>query len=163
MIKMKAQITSITNLWLLFALTLALMAGFVLWTPSVGGVGLDSLAAVGDVQTLLASMSSVQRNSHFWMTLLLDMLFPLAYGGLFCGLTLRHAGSYGAVLAVPALIVIPVDILENIVQLISLKGSTSLLDLKALLTPIKFFLFYTAALIAVGSLMFSIGAKRIRN
>lgn len=84
---MKAQITSITNLWLLFALTLALMAGFVLWTPSVGGVGLDSLAAVDDVQTLLASMSSAQKNSHFWMTLLLDMLFPLAYAAYFNSLS----------------------------------------------------------------------------
>lgn len=82
------------------------MAGLALWTPSVGGVSLDSLAAVDDVQTLIVSMSPAQKNSHFWMTLLLDMLFPLAYGGLFCGLTLRHAASYGAVLAVPALIAV---------------------------------------------------------
>lgn len=161
-INMKSFITSIKTLWILFALSLALAAGFVIWIPSVGGVALDSVASVADAQSLLASMTAIQRNSHFWMTSLLDMLFPLAYGGLFCGLALKYAGRYGPVLALPALIVIPVDILENIIQLISLRGQTSLLDLKALLTPIKFSLFYAALLIAVASLIFNL-VSRLRN
>ncbi|PCJ22941.1 MAG: hypothetical protein COA96_12995 [SAR86 cluster bacterium] len=160
---MKKLVTQTLNLWILFVLTAALMAGFAYWSPSIGGTGLDSVGPVSDVQALLASMTSEQKQSHFWMTLLLDMLFPLAYGGLFAGLALKHARRYGVLLAIPAIIVIPVDIVENIIQLLALKGSTGLLTLKSLLTPTKFFLFYTAAVIALGSLIFGMLMKLLKK
>jgi len=156
---MNMLITRNSVLYLLFFFTVVLMAGFVLWTPSVGGVGLDGISSVAEIESLLAGMSESEKDSHFWMTLLLDMLFPLAYGGLFAGICLKHAGRYARYLVLPALVVIPVDMLENIIQLLALKDNVSFLELKALLTPTKFFLFYVAAAIASASLLISIVTK----
>ncbi len=139
-------------LWALLVLTVALTVGFQLAAPLVGGVLLDEVGPAQEVQQLLATMTAEQKQAHLWITVLLDILYPLAYGGLFLGLCLRHAGKYAFWLAVPAFLVIPIDLIENIVQVITLLGNENLLAAKALLTPSKFMLFYVAALIALGSL-----------
>jgi len=139
-------------LWALFLATAAISIGFIVWIPNLGGTILDSIAAVDEVQARLNAMSDVQKDSHFMMTLVLDMVFPLAYGGLFAGLALRFGGNAGIWLAIPALAVIPVDLFENTIQLLALKGSDGLLSVKAILTPVKSVLFLLAGLIAVGAL-----------
>ena len=63
-------------LWGLFVAVGAILLGIVLWTPSVGGTLLDSLSAVSEVQALLEKMTKAQKDSHFLMTLLLDMPYP---------------------------------------------------------------------------------------
>ncbi len=155
---MKRLLCKTSTLLLLLATAIVLIFGFVLWTPSVGGTNLDGVGPVLEVQQLLASMSETQKSSHFRMTLWLDMLFPLAYGGFFAGVALRNFEKLGVWLAIPALLVIPIDIAENIIQLIALSGNESLLVAKSILTPAKFALFYIAAVIAFASLMFA--AKR---
>ena len=160
---MRKLISSVPVLWTLLILSSLFMGGFALWTPFVGGLGLDGLAQIDAVQALIESMTEAERNSHFWMTLLLDMFFPFAYGGLFLGLTLKYSGEYGFLLALPALAVIPIDIVENIVQLIALEGEFSVLAIKALLTPVKFFLFYLAAAIAVACPLIGTGLKLKQN
>ncbi len=132
------------------------------WTPSVGGVILDSLASVEDTSALLFSMSAAQKSSHFWMTLLLDYAFPVAYGAFFAGLALQFRGWVGIILAVPAALVFGADVVENTVQLLALQGFDGLLFAKAYLTPAKFFLFNVAALIAVLSLVWH-GFGKIRS
>jgi hypothetical protein len=108
-------------------------------------------------------MSAQQKRAHLWITLLLDVPFPLAYGGLFLGLCLRYGGRFSFYLAAPAFLVIPVDLLENAVQFIALLGNEVLLPAKAYLTPAKFLLFYVAALIAIGSLSIRFGLGVLRK
>ena len=86
------------------------------------------------------------------------MLFPLAFGGFFVGVTLKYFEQVGIWLAIPAFLVIPTDICENLIQLLALTGTEDLLQIKAILTPIKFMLFYISATIAALSL--SIGIWR---
>ncbi|MEX0965146.1 MAG: hypothetical protein WDZ52_14010 [Pseudohongiellaceae bacterium] len=149
---MLTSIRQTHTLCLLFAATIALAIGFQIAAPAAGGILLDGIASLAAAQELLQSMSMEQKQAHFWITLLLDMPFPFAYGGLFLGLCLRHGGKYAPGLATPAFLVIPVDLIENAVQLMALAGNEQLLPAKELLTPAKFLLFYLAALIALGSL-----------
>ncbi|WP_317112318.1 hypothetical protein [Chroococcidiopsis sp. SAG 2025] len=111
-----------------------------------------------EVQALLANMSQAQKESHFLMTLLLDTLYPLVYGCLLASLALKFFGKAGVWLSLPAFVVIPVDLSENIIQLVALKGNEALLPFKAILTPAKFTLIFIAgsiALIALASRFFS--------
>jgi hypothetical protein len=59
-------------------------------------------------------------------------------------------------LAAPAFLVIPVDLIENAVQFIALLGAETLLPAKAYLTPAKFLLFTSAAIVALVSLGLSL-------
>ena len=71
------------------------------------------------------------------MTLVIDMIFPLAYGCLLAGLTLRFLGKPGKWLAIPAVIAMFTDLFENVIQLVALRGNETLLLVKAVITPIK--------------------------
>lgn len=145
-----------TVLWFLFVATLACVYGFSLWGPSAGGVLLDTLATEVDVQAQLDVMSVEEKNSHFWMTLILDMIFPLVYGGFFAGVALKFFEGKAAWLAVPAFLVAVIDIVENTIQLFLLQDVGGLIALKPLLTPAKFTMFNVAAVIAVVALVFGL-------
>lgn len=145
-----------TVLWFLFGATLACVYGFNLWGPSAGGVLLDTLATEVDVQAQLDVMSLEEKNSHFWMTLILDMIFPIVYGGFFAGVALRFFEGKAKWLAVPAFTVALIDVAENTVQLFLLNDVGGLIALKPILTPAKFTLFNVAALIAVVALVFGL-------
>tara|TARA_R110002074_G_C12243227_1_gene639484 strand:+ start:179 stop:682 length:504 start_codon:yes stop_codon:yes gene_type:complete len=145
-----------------FLVAIALVFGFQAWTPLVGGEILDRVASVEATTALLSSMTEAQKDSHFWMTLLLDYAFPVAYGAFFAGLALRFPGRFGVALAIPAFLVFGFDVAENTVQLIALTGEHGLLFLKALLTPAKFFTFNVAAVIALMSLIW-LGFKAARS
>ena len=156
-------ITNTKILWALFAAVVVLAFGFSVWTPAVGGTILDNISSVDQLQELLASMSDEQKASHFWMTISLDMLFPLAYGGLFAGLALKHGGKFGLWLAIPAILAVPADLLENITQLIILSGNDGLLGVKAVISSAKLILLPIAALIAIGSLIYAGGRKILKK
>ena len=149
-------ISKTSTLTFLLLVTIALVACFSAFIPSTGGVILDNMGPVTEAQALLGSMSEAQKLAHFRITLWLDMAFPLAYGGLFAGLTLRNFKTYGKWLALPALLVIPVDIIENIIQLVALSGSEDLLGVKSLLTPTKFMLFNVAGSISLFSIALAV-------
>ena len=153
-------LTKTTTLAFLLLTFMALILGFSIFTEATGGIILDTIGPVSDTQALLASMSEAQKLAHFRLTLWLDMLFPLAYGGLFAGLTLRYFQTYGKWLVLPALLVIPVDITENVIQMLALSGSESLLGIKALLTPTKFILFQLSAGLALTSIIVA-AARRL--
>ena len=155
---MKDYITRTSTLTFLFILAVAIVGCFIAFTPVAGGILLDSLRSAPESQQLLASMSDAQKTTHFRITLWLDMIFPLAYGGFFAGLTLKNFKQMGAWLAIPAFLVIPTDICENLIQLLALTGTEDLLQIKAILTPIKFMLFNISATITALSL--SIGIWR---
>ncbi len=150
-----AILCSTTTLWILFVLSVASMIGFALLSPMAGGTLLDGLSSLLESENLLAGMSAAEKNAHFWITLLVDIPFPLFYGALFLGVALKYGGKYKTWLTLPALLVIPADLIENFVQLLALKGVTGLLPLKVYVTPLKFFLFRSAAGIALLCLVFA--------
>ena len=83
------------------------------------------------------------------MTATLDVTYPLIYGGLFTGLIWRFFGAAGPLLAIPALLVIPIDLTEGAVQLLLLNGNDAAADHKLWVTPIKLGLFVFAAVLAL--------------
>lgn len=135
-----------------FVVAIALVFAFQAWITSLGGTSLDRAASVEEQMALLTSMTDGQKNSHFQMTLMLDILFPLSSGAFFAGLALNFPKSLGVLLAIPAFLFVGFDLTENTIQLMALKGNYGLLSVKAFVTPAKFFLFYVAALIALASL-----------
>lgn len=145
-----------------FVLMLASIFGFSLWVPHVGGEMLDTLSSPDEVRALLASMSSEQKQLHLAMTLVLDTIFPLAAGCFFAGVALKFFGRAGIWLAIPALAIIPLDLLENTVQVMALLGNESLLPVKAVVSPVKSSLFLVAVLIALCALVYGV-VQKIRN
>ena len=145
-------ITRTPVLWALFGLTILVTAGFVLLAPMVGGQFLDSVAAPAEAQALLAGMTPSERTAHFWITVLLDTAYPFAYGLFFAGMAWRFFGKWGPIAAIPSFAVMIVDLTENTLQALSLSGAANVLDPKGWITPLKFNLFYLAALIALVAL-----------
>jgi hypothetical protein len=143
-------------IWSLFVLTLLTTAGFVVMSGAVGGAYLDSISNGQSSRALIAGMSPAQRSAHFWITVLLDTLYPFVYGGFFAAMALRFFGKFGRLAALPAFVTIIVDLTENTVQALALSGAADALDAKAWLTPLKFDLFYVAAAIALIALVIAI-------
>lgn len=143
-------------IWTLFVLMIVIGAGFGVFNKAVGGTFLDMTASAVQAREILAGMTAEQRDVHFWVTVLLDTSYPLAYGGFMAGMALRFFGSYGKAAALPAFATIIVDLTENMVQALALKGTADVLDAKEWLTPLKFGLFFLAAAIALVALIIAI-------
>lgn len=132
-----------------FVLMMIIGAGFSFAPRLVGGELLDMQMNAADAAARLAEMNGGQKSNHIWLTLILDSLYPLAYGGFFAGIAARFSGSWRKFTALPALATIIVDFTENFVQVLALSGSTNLLGIKDIITPVKFGGFILAALIAL--------------
>lgn len=149
---MLALLARRTSLYVSFAATVALSIGFVLVMNHWDFQLIDEMSDPDKIREHLAGMSETQKRVHIWTTGTLDVLYPFAYGGLFAGLALRFFGRYGPYLALPGILVIPVDLAEGLVQIFLLNGNESLITLKAYLTPLKLALFFLALCIAVVAL-----------
>ena len=136
-------------LWALFALMILAAAGFQIFGPAVGGAYLDLVSEPGEVRALFASLTPEQKTAHFWVTVIIDTVFPLSFGLLFAGMALRFFGKWGKLASVPAFAVLIFDLTENTVQALALSGVADALDTKAWLTPVTFGLFWLAAGIAI--------------
>ncbi len=147
-----SSLTRAPVIWALFFAMIIISAGFQFFGPSVGGVYLDLQVTGVAGRVLIDGQTEAQRNAHFWVTVLLDTAYPLAYGGFFAAMALRFFGKAGPVLALPALATMVADLGENTVQALALAGTADLLDVKDWLTPLKFGLFALAALIALVAL-----------
>ena len=150
---MTAFLTRIPVLWTLFIVAFLITNGFALLAPQVGGPYLDSLWNGAQAEARLAEMTDSQRSAHFWITVLLDTAYPLAYGGFLAGMALRFFGAFGRLASLPAFATIIVDLTENTVQALALSGAADVLDAKTWMTPLKFYLFGLAGLIAVIALV----------
>lgn len=148
-------IKSTPGLLISFVLTVGIGFAFSIWTPAVGGTLLDTIRSPEEARALVAGMSAEQRGVHFWLTVLLDTAYPLAYGSFMAGMALRFSGRWGEWLSVPAFLTVIVDFSENTLQAMALKG-VDLLGAKAVLTPLKFSLFGVAAVIAITALLWGI-------
>ncbi len=131
---------------------LGLTIAFGIWIQRYDLHIIDEISDPDQIRAVVAAMTPEQRSAHWWMTLVLDYFYPLAYGGFFGGLALRYFGAAGIWAAIPAMIVVPADVIENTIQLFILSGDQSLLWVKAYVTPIKLVTFIIAALIALVAL-----------
>jgi len=131
---------------------LGLTIAFGIWIQRYDLHIIDEISDPDQIRAVVAAMTPEQRSAHWWMTLVLDYFYPLAYGGFFGGLALRYFGAAGIWAVIPAMIVVPADVIENTIQLFILSGDQSLLWVKAYVTPIKLVTFIIAALIALGAL-----------
>jgi len=94
-------------------------------------------------------MSAEQRTPHAWATSTLDVAFPISAGLLFAGVALRFFPKYGIYLALPGFLAIPTDLFEGVIQILALTNTADLLDLKAIVTPLKAVLLLTGLVIAI--------------
>lgn len=156
--KLLKFLTRTSVLWGLGLSFLALTVAFGLWIKVYDLHIIDEIADPDQIRAVVAAMSETQRKAHWWMTLVLDYAYPLAYGGFFAGLAVRFLGRWGVWLALPALICIPADIIENTAQLFILSGEEAWLAVKAIATPIKLLSFVLSGLIAL--LALGVAAKR---
>ncbi|MEZ5549672.1 MAG: hypothetical protein R3E82_02155 [Pseudomonadales bacterium] len=147
------RITNTRNLWWLFFATLLLTASFVVCSSLWNLTLLDGVSSPVEVRRILAGMSPEQIRAHIWITATLDVAYPLAYGGLFAGAALSGFATCGRYLALPALLAIPVDLLEGVVQVLALTDSGDLIDTKAYITPLKTALFLSGLVIALAAWM----------
>jgi len=150
---MREFLTRPKTLWMLFISTLLLTACFVLVQNHWSLALLDSVGTEIEINDILGSLSDTQKTVHKWVTLTLDVAYPLVYGGFFAGMALRYFGKFGPFLAIPSLLVILADLTEGIIQVLLLSGNTSVIGLKTVLTPIKFSLFKVCLLLAVIALL----------
>lgn len=136
-------------LLLLLAMVLVGMA-FGPVQAALDGPLLDMIGSGEAARARLAEMGAPERRIHFWTTVALDTLYPLAYGGFLAGLAGRFAPlRWRGLVMLPAALTILVDLMENTVQALALAGVADLLALKTILTPVKFGLFGVAALLAL--------------
>ena len=93
---------------------------------------------------ILENMNALQASIHLWVTMTLDVVFPLAYGFLFFGILLNNLESQWRFLAVLPLILIAADLTEGIFQIQLLKAETTemkVVSYKNKITLIKYILF----------------------
>jgi hypothetical protein len=140
--------TATSTLWILFVSTVLITASFLVVAPMWDLRLLDSISDPDEVRTVLAGMSDTQKSAHAWITATLDVAYPLIYGTFF-GAVALHFFPRHQWMALPALLVIPVDLLEGIVQVSALLGMADWVDAKAVLTPLKMWLFYAALAVSV--------------
>ena len=136
-------------LWTLFVLTILCLPAFQYFTPMAGGQLLDMLSEPEEVRATLAAMTPEQRSVHFWVTVLIDTLFPVSFGLFFAGMGWRFFGKWGQIAALPGFAVMVFDLTENTIQALALSGTADALDAKAWVTPLKYGLFWLAALVAL--------------
>ena len=142
-------LTRTPTLIAMFILQALIFLAFGPFVESVGGTFLDTVMTGAESRTVIAAMSEGQRWTHFWVTVVLDTLYPLAYGAFFVGVAVKSFGKFGRIAALPAFAASIVDMTENTVQALALSGAADVLDVKDWLTPLKFGLFAAAGLIAL--------------
>ena len=111
---------------------------------------------------VLENMSALQVNVHLWVTMTLDVIFPLAYGFLFFGILLNNLEGQWRRLAVMPLILIVADLTEGIFQIQLLKAETTemmIVSYKNKITLIKYFLFLICMGVCLLTSMLKLGGS----
>jgi hypothetical protein len=142
---------------------LGLTIAFGIWIQRYDLQIIDEISDPDQIRAVVGAMTPEQVSAHWWMTLLLDYFYPLAYGAFFAGLALRYFPAVGVWLAVPSMIVVPADIIENTIQLMILSGDQSLIWVKTYVTPLKLVTFVIAALIALAAMGFAVYRRLMRS
>lgn len=142
-------LTKTTTLWTTFAATIVMTVLFGVIMKVWDFTIIDEMSDPAAISAHIDAMTATQRNVHAWMTGTLDVAYPLAYGAFFVGMALRFLGRWRMVLALPGVLVVPVDLLEGVIQILALTGVDSVIWAKAYVTPLKLFLWFAALGVAV--------------
>lgn len=163
---MIAKIADARLLWLWFAITCALSVGFAVISQVYGFRLLDGMADPGKVLAYVGTLTNEQKFVHTLTTATLDVLYPVTYAALFAGLTARYYNAGLPYLFIPAALVVPVDLIEGVIQIIILNGGIGLIGWKFWFTLFKFILFFIAfaiAIVGLGQAIFTSVLARIRK
>lgn len=150
------------TLWITFIAMMIIGAAFGVVMKKFGFTIIDEMYDPEKIRGHIAAFTPTQTKAHIWTTATLDVAYPLTYGAFFIGMAHRFWGHISWWFILPALLVIPVDLTEGVVQVLALLGNDGVIDAKAILTPAKFILFITAALIALAGLI-KMGVMKLRN
>ena len=131
------MLTKTNTLWILFIVTLILFFMFRVVSSHWGFAFIDSISSPEELRSLIAGMSAEQKSAHAVATASLDVAFPIFAGLLFAGVALCFYPKYGIYLALPGFLAIPTDLFEGVIQILALTNTADLLDLKAIVTPLK--------------------------
>ena len=150
---MVGALTRLQMIVLLLIATVVIAMSFGPVPAIVGPPLLDFIFNGEAARARLAELSTYQRQVHLYGTLINDTLFPLAYSGLLAGVAGRFASlRWRGWVMLPALAACVLDLCENAVQVLALSGTVDLLDLKTVLTPLKFGMAGVAIVLAIGLL-----------
>jgi len=133
-----------------FVLMVLCGLGFGIFSADYGGVLLDEAMSEAGALATLADMTTAEKNSHFWITVLLDSAYPFCYGAFFIGAIARLAGEHRVWAIWPNIIGVDCDFVENIVQAMALSGNTDWLWLKDIVAPLKMGALAVGLLLIVG-------------
>lgn len=133
----------------LLVISIAVSVGFGLVDNGLGGPLLDLVAGREANEARLAAMSAAQKATHLRITLTLDLLYPMAYGGGLASLAARFAPRRKLLAAAPALALIVVDMFENVLIAAMLSGHDGVIALKTAATEAKWALFLLCCVIAL--------------
>lgn len=118
--------------------TLVIGAGFYFILQAIDGPLLDMISSGDGAIARLNEMDAGQRRSHFWGTVTLDAVYPIAYTGLLVGLLCRLAWGWHKLLMLVPMAGALADYTENTVQALALNGhAAEILLAKDIVTPIK--------------------------
>jgi len=156
-------LTKSSTLWISFIawMVMSLVFVWVMWRW--GFIIIDEIYQPEVLQAHLDEMSDKQKSVHAIMTGTLDVAYPFAYGVFFMGMSLRFLGKWGPWLALPALLCIPVDLIEGVIQILLLNGNESLIGAKAIVTQLKYILFLAALAISLVALGIAIKKRFSSN
>ena len=146
---MEQRLTKTSTLWGLFAATLLITVAFALLRDYLGISFIDGIASPELTREAISSFTAEQRTQHAWITATLDVAYPLAYGLFFAGSAMCFFPRQARWLALPGLLAIPIDLLEGVIQVLALVEIVDWLALKAVLTPLKMYLFLAGLAITV--------------
>ena len=142
-------------LWLSFSATILITAIFQGIVHQFDLVLLDTFSDLDEIRSAIAAMSERQRELHALLTSTLDVAYPAAYAAyaayaaLFIGSAYKFFPAWGFFLAISAMVCIPIDLAEGVVQVLALVGNIDWLSAKGILTPLKDFLVLTGLLITM--------------
>lgn len=135
------------TIWATFALTIVLTLSFGvvmrIWDFGI----IDEMYNAEKISAHISAMTETQRSVHAWMTATLDVAYPFAYGAFFIGVAIKAFGKHGKWLALPAILVIPADLLEGLSQVFLMNGHEDFMALKVIATPVKLVLYVTGLVI----------------
>ena len=146
---MITNLTKTSTLWISFILGVLLTILFQVIAAQYNLVLLDGISDPQTAREIIATMTAQQRSVHVWVTSTLDVAYPITYGIFFAGTALKLYPANGKYLAWPALICVPIDLLEGVIQVFALTAAVDWIQMKAILTPLKFLLVLTALFITL--------------
>ncbi len=143
------RLATTTTLWTTFVLTILMTFAFQYLAGVWSLAFLDGMSDPGTVRQAIAAMSAEQRVAHAWITGTLDVAYPLTYAALFAGSAHRFFPAWGGRVAPVFAALIVIDLVEGLVQILALTTAVDWVGAKALLTPVKTWLFLGGALLTI--------------